>query len=477
MGATTVTPAFNIAGMFSDLNIGQLLTLHGLVTVAAVLLYAITSHVMQQRRQPTAAIAWMLFILLIPYIALPAYLTFGSRKLPRRHADATVQPLAACTADWAVRTLLALGQPAPSPYTALNVHRDGDESRDALMATLAGARHSIDVCTFILGRDGLGEAIIDRLSEKARSGVRVRLLVDGLGTLMAGRPRLKRLVEAGGLYTPFVPPVRSPLRGRSNLREHRKLVVADAAQPCARLWCGGRNLASEYFSYRSGAPRWRDLTFDLQGPLVRQAGELFERDWSFANGKPVEPQAPPQPPSCPAEGAQLVASGPDQADDTIYALLMTAAYRAGRRIALVTPYFVPEAALLMALRLAAMRGVAVDVLLPRRSNHRVSDLARGRALRALAEVGARIWLAPEMLHAKLVLVDDTLALAGSANLDSRSLFLNYEMMVAFHHRGDVQRFDAWFDSERASASAYVPTHPGLIRDVADGLLLWLAFQL
>jgi cardiolipin synthase len=178
-----------------------------------------------------------------------------------------------------------------------------------------------------------------------------------------------------------------------------------------------------------------------------------------------------------SDGAQLVASGPDQADDTIYALLITAAYRARRRIALVTPYFVPDSALLMALRLAAMRGVSVDLLLPRRSNHRVSDLARGRALRTLAEAGVRIWLAPDMLHAKLALVDDSLALAGSANLDSRSLFLNYELLVAFHKASDVMRFGAWFDNERASASAYVPTQPGLIRDVADGLLLWLAFQL
>lgn len=462
--------------MFADLPVAQLLTIHGLVTVAAVLLYAITSHVMQQRRQPTAAIAWMLFILLIPYLALPAYLTFGSRKLVRPSTE-MMPPAAPGSADWPIQTILALGQPAPSPYSALNIHKDGAESLQALLATLEGAQHSIDVCTFILGRDRVGEDVVDRLCAKARSGVRVRLLLDGLGTLMAGRPRLKRLLEAGGLYTPFVPPVRSPLRGRSNLREHRKLVVADAAAASARLWCGGRNLASEYFAYQIGAPRWRDLTFDLQGPLVRQAGDLFERDWAFANGKPAAPQAPPLPAPYPAEGAQIVASGPDQADDTIYALLMTAAYRACRRIALVTPYFVPESALLMAVRLAAMRGVAVDLLLPRRSNHLMSDLARGRALRALAEVGVRVWLAPDMLHAKLVLVDDTLALAGSANLDSRSLFLNYEMMVAFHKREDVLRFAAWFEAERAGATTYVATQPGLIRDMADGLLLWLAFQL
>ncbi|MEO7851091.1 MAG: phospholipase D-like domain-containing protein, partial [Rubrivivax sp.] len=110
-------------------------------------------------------------------------------------------------------------------------------------------------------------------------------------------------------------------------------------------------------------------------------------------------------------------------------------------------------------------------------NHRLSDVARHRALRALAQAGARIWLAPQMLHAKLALVDDTLALAGSANIDSRSLFLNYELMIAFHAGADVQRFAAWFEKERASAGQYQARRPGLARDLAEGMVLWVGFQL
>jgi cardiolipin synthase len=176
------------------------------------------------------------------------------------------------------------------------------------------------------------------------------------------------------------------------------------------------------------------LSFDLSGPLVQQALALFERDWAFANTERAPQEMPPEEgvDTAPAHGAQLVASGPDQVDDTVYALLLTAAYQARRRIALVTPYFVPDSALLMALCLAARRGVLVELLIPARSNHRLSDIARGRALRALAQAGARVWLAPQMLHAKLAVIDDQLALAGSANIDSRNLFLNYELMVAFH---------------------------------------------
>lgn len=463
--------------MFPGTSLAQWLTLHGLVTAVAVLLYALTSHVMQQRRHPAAAIAWMLFILLLPYVALPAFLAFGSRKQPRPHAALSKAPAAPQGADdWATETLVALGQPAPAAYRALHIHADGAAARAALFETLDAATATIDLCTFLVGRDAFGEAVLERLCTRARAGVRVRLLVDGLGHWMGGRPRLRRLAEAGGEWTLFVSPLRSPLKGRSNLRDHRKLLVADAGTDAARLWCGGRNLAAEYFEGRPGHAPWRDLSFDLRGPLVQQAAALFEADWAFARQRPAPAAADTAAPPA-HSGAQLVASGPDQVDDTLHALLVTAAYRARRRLVLVTPYFVPEPALLMALCLAARRGVVVDLLLPARSNHRLSDGARSRALRTLAQAGGRVWLAPGMLHAKLAIVDDTLALAGSANLDSRSLFLNYELMLAFHERDDVRRFADWFAAERAPARPYAARPAGLLRDVAEGMLLWLGFQL
>jgi cardiolipin synthase A/B len=453
------------------------LTLHGLVTVLAVLIYAATSRAMQQRRNPTAAIAWILFILLIPYLALPAFLTFGSRKLMDRRALPQRPPLAHGTGAWAVDTLLALGQPAPARYSDLSVHPDGSASRDALLAILRAAQHSIDVCTFMLGRDRLGAAIIDALADKARGGIRVRLLIDGLGDLMSGHPDLARLTRAGAAHALFAPPLRSILKGRSNLREHRKLVIVDAAEPTRRLWCGGRNLASEYFESERGVAPWRDLTFDLHGDLVAQANAIFEQDWAFATGESptAQPASLPAPPAL--NGAQMVASGPDQPDDPLYAFLLSAMYHARHRIVMATPYFVPDAALLTAIGLASRRGVAVDLLLPAKSNHRLSDLARNRALRSIALAGARVWLAPNMMHAKLAVFDDELALAGSANFDSRSLFLNYEMMVAFHHPADAQRFTAWFEAERSRAQLCKPAQPGLLRDLGDGLLLWLTFQL
>jgi cardiolipin synthase len=526
---------------FPGLRLSEWFTLHGFFTVLAVLVYTVHAHVVRQRRAPTAAIAWMLFILLLPYLALPAYLVFGTRKVVKPRALPPIRPTTGSDAPqaWVADTLRALAQRPAAAYTALQVHADGHAARGALFGMLQDARHTIDISTFLIGRDALGEAVQQLLCARARAGVRVRVLVDGLGWWMGGRPDLRALGEAGVDLRLFVPPWKSPLRGRSNLRNHRKMLLTDVDTPAARLWCGGRNLAQEYFEGGPGSAPWRDLSFDLQGALVAQAHQLFEHDWRFAApasqpaavagpvplpgpasatasasvpapfaasdaagpwplpgtgaSPPAPPPAPPPasppaPPSAPpdahafpctttGEGAQLVASGPDQFDDTFHALLVTAAYRARERLALATPYFVPDMALLIALCMAARRGVAVDLLMPARSNHPLSDFARSRALRALAQAGGRIWLVPTMLHAKLVVVDETVALAGSANLDSRSLFINYELMVAFHQREDVRRFAQWFATEKAPAAPYVPRPPGLARDVAEGLLLWAGFQL
>jgi len=172
-----------------------------------------------------------------------------------------------------------------------------------------------------------------------------------------------------------------------------------------------------------------------------------------------------------------VPSGPEQVDDTVQALVLSGCFMARRRIVAVTPYFIPDATLLMALSLAARRGVTVDLVMPRRSNHHLADVARHRPLRDLAAAGARVWFVPWMLHAKVVVFDEQLALAGSANLDLRSLFLNYELMVAFYEPADVRRFAAWIEIERAGAAHFEPQEPGLVRDLSEGLLLWLAFQL
>jgi cardiolipin synthase len=217
----------------------------------------------------------------------------------------------------------------------------------------------------------------------------------------------------------------------------------------------------------------------LRGALVRQAQQRFAQDWAFATqgtrneaASTLEGQAQQRAPM-----AQLVPSGPDQTDDTIYTILVSGFFTSRRRILAVTPYFVPDPTLLMSLQLAARRGIAVDLVMPAHSNHLLADMARHRSLRDLAAAGARVWFLPHMIHAKAVVIDDDMALVGSANLDQRSLLLNYELMVAFYDAADVRRFARWIEGQRDAAEPYRGKPPGLVREVAEGLLLWVAFQL
>ena len=449
------------------------ITLHGLMVMLGLGVYATASHTLRQRRHPSAAMAWVISLVLLPYVALPLYLMFGRRKVGAHRRPE--MPSAYKTGQLA----LALGLPNAVTFEQLAIHQDGGQALQCIREMILSAHHSLDVCTFLLGRDSLGAEITASLIQRARDGVRVRLLLDGVGFYLGGCPNLKRLRAAGVEVTLFVSPLRSALRGRTNLRNHRKMLIVDGQW----MWCGGRNLAAEYFEVTRTATRrkkaWIDLSFDLRGDLVQQAVQRFNQDWNFAISDRQSPQLPPSAPA-PAgteKGARLVASGPDQADDTIYTLLVSGCFTAQSSIRAITPYFVPDATLLMALTLAARRGVAVDLLIPYRSNHRLADIARHSALRELSAAGARVWLAPTMVHAKAVLIDDDLALVGSANLDERSLFLNYEMMVAFYDRSVVQGFAQWIAAQQRGAAQYRPRLPGILREMVEGVVRWVAFQL
>lgn len=456
-------------------------TFHSLVVLAGLATYIVFSRTLRQRRHPSAAIAWVISLVLIPYAALPLYLLLGNRKVV--HAGLRKKaPQAAGEFERALppveRLAAALGLPPVVSYEDLRLHSTGAEALGALREMLGAARRSIDLCTFIFGRDVLGDEVSALLMRRAREGVRVRLLIDGVGVYLGGRPDLKRLEQAGVQVQLFVTPWRSALRGRTNLRNHRKMLLVDESW----LWCGGRNMAAEYFEGdgTSGVEPWLDLTFDLRGDLVRQACARFDLDWAFAaEERAATPRPIPANPlaqSAP-ERAQLIASGPDQLDDTVYTLLVSGCFTARSRILIVTPYFVPDPALLTALVLAARRGVVVDLLVPMHSNHMLADIARRAAMRDLAAVGARIWALPGMVHAKAVVIDEQLALAGSANIDERSLFLNYELMVAFHDAQAVARISAWIEQQMARATRREPRPPTLARELSEGLVRWLAFQL
>jgi len=472
-------------------------TVHSLVIAISVLTYVLTTRAERERRPPSIAIAWVLGMFAVPYLALPIYLLFGRRKLPRK----VLQWSGICPhgEHWAEDLVESFGL-APAAPCSVRLHQNGGESANALFATMSSATLRLDICTYILGDDPFGREVMQRMIERARSGVQVRLLIDGVGAMQLPRSSFRDLSMAGIETAIFSPLLARRTQGPRNLRNHRKMVIADAV----RLWAGGRNLAAEYFIGLTGVKPWRDLSFDLQGPVATAAGIQFEADWVAAGGRCAVldtatgvaaatvaaagdtaasilmagvPAGDIPASDVPLGRAQFLPSGPDQAEDTVHALLIDACFHARERMLAVTPYFVPDVSLETAMRLAARRGVKIDLCIPAVSNHRLADFARNRALRALGNAGVSIHLLPYMAHAKAVVFDESLALSGSVNLDSRSLLLNYECAVVFYGAREIAWLAKWILALIPEAQPFDCRAPGLWRDIGEGLLLTVAYQL
>ena len=445
------------------------ITFHTLAIVVSILTYVLTTRVERERRPPAIAIAWVLGLMAFPYLVLPTYLLFGRRKLPRRASRWSGRRSFA--EHWAEDLIESFGLP-PAAHSDVRFHRDGAESHAGLMATMQRARRRLDICTYILGSDAIGHEVSDLMIACASRGVRVRFLIDGVGALQLPRRWLRRLNGAGVESAVFSPLLARKTQGPRNLRNHRKWAVADGEY----LWAGGRNLAAEYFTGSATAAAWSDLSFELAGPAAAAAASQFEADWDAAGGDPAEPISVPEHPY-PRGRTQFLPSGPDQMEDTVHALLIDACFQATERILAVTPYFVPDVSLEAALRLAARRGVKIDLCIPNRSNHMLADFVRNRALRALSQAGMSVHLLPAMNHAKAVVFDRSIALCGSCNLDSRSLLLNYESAVVFYDAAEIDWLADWISALIPASRPFDAGAPGLWRDVCEGLLLTVAYQL
>ncbi len=426
-------------------------------------------------RAPASTSAWLLVIVLVPVIGVGLFLLFGTRKTRHRLRIArsdVLTPLAdqiaESDADSVDRMIRKLGMPGATRGNRLTVLGTGEDCWRALTEVISSAERSLYVETFILHLDEVGAEVLERLAERARAGVEVRLLLDAFGTMPTRRRQLRSLVKAGGDVRLFAPLLTS--WGHLNLRNHRKLAIADGA----RVVAGGTNLAREYIGPTPVEGRWADLSFHLEGPSVAHYAALFRSDWALAGGGPlhearaqVDERPPPR--SQGHDVVQIVPSGPDVEHDVLYDALVQMIFTARARVRCVTPYFVPDDTLMRALALAATRGVRVEVLTPRRSNHAMANLARGTYLRELAHYGVRVrFYEPGMVHAKLILVDERIAVLGSSNLDLRSLFLNYEVSALLYGGTTVQEISRWVDGlDRASSDG--PEPAGRLRQTAEGL--------
>ena len=319
-------------------------------------------RVLLERRPTGSTLAWLLAIVLIPYVGVPLYLVFGGRKLKARAA--AKQKLYAApgvldaTKGSVARTLCALGAPQPTTGNTSELLTDGEMAFAAVMASIGAARVSIHVSTLILADDEVGRAVTDALSQRAKAGVEVRVLIDAFFKFRSSRGQVSALRGAGARVAWFMPIWHLPFRVRSNLRLHRKTIVVDGA--IAIL--GGMNVAREYMGPTPFAGRWRDLSTRVTGPAVADIATVFRADWLFASGETLETK-PSTGLSPRDDGAtiQVVGSGPDVESDLIYDAFLSGVFDARKRLWVATPYFVPDEGLSRAVLLAVRRGVDVRI--------------------------------------------------------------------------------------------------------------------
>jgi len=407
-------------------------------------------RLVRQRQRPSVTFAWLLVTLLVPYVGVPLYVLFGGRKLrgafPARPVAPPGAPPPGAPPPGVEGLLVREGQLAARDGNAIEWLLDGGTAYRRLFAELERAQRSIRVATFILARDATGRALVELLARKAAAGVEVHLLLDALGSLGARGRFLAPLRRAGGHVASFLPVLPLHRRWSANLRNHRKLVVIDGELG----WTGGMNFAEEYLGAGPDAGRWIDGSLFVRGPAVDDLLAVFASDWRLATGADLPPLAtgPVGAERVPgAARAQVVATGPDTQGDALSDAVLAAMVEARARIWLVTPYFIPDEALTRALALQARLGRDVLLILPQKSNHRLADLARAKTLRDLAAAGVRVRCVPQrMLHAKAMVFDGALAVFGTANLDLRSLYLNFELSLFLHSAAEVRDLAAWMET-------------------------------
>lgn len=439
---------------------------HLLTVVGFLLAFFAIARLMSERKQPGNTFAWLLAIAFVPYIGVPLYLMFGGRKVRKLAArKAPLRPVIPGVshspfANTFVAHVLTLnGACPPVGGNRITFLTTGEESFEKLEHGIREARDSIHIMTFILSRDAVGERFVKLLAQRAREGVKVRVLLDALGCFWSSGRFCDPIRQAGGEVIRFMPvmPLQTPTS--ANLRNHRKIAVFD--HRVAAL--GGRNVALEYMGPAPLKRRFRDFGAIIEGPAVRLLDEIFLADWAFASGQhlaKLQRELPAElPPATGDSEVQIVASGPDVAGDALYEGILSLVQQAERSIWIVTPYFIPDEVLFRSLLVQARAGIDVRIVVPAKSNHRITDLARRHFLRGLHAAGAKILLyQPGMNHAKMLLIDEQTGLFGSANMDLRSLFLNFEVGAVSYSPAEAKALAHWMKEVFALSKPMTEPH-------------------
>jgi cardiolipin synthase len=418
----------------------------GAAVLAFLLSVAASAHVVLHKRDSRAAIAWVGLIWFMPLGGALLYMVFGVNRLRRKAAlvranleryrahessrecsgeelRAHLPPECRQLANLA-RVVGGVVERPLLPGNLLEPLVNGDEAYPAMLEAIRQARQTISLTTYIFDRDEAGKEFARELCAAVQRGVEVRVLVDATGLRYSFPSIRKSLLKGGVKFARFLPTFDLWHFMSLNLRNHRKILVADGRVG----FTGGMNIRVGHCLKRQPRAPVQDLHFRVRGPVVTQLQEVFAEDWQFTTGESLRGEGWfPKPEPEGSVMARGVTDGPDENFEKLRWTLLGALALARDSVRILTPYFLPDPALVSALNLAAMRGVKVDILLPSRNNLPFVQWASQAMWWQVLEHGCRIWLTPPPFdHTKLMLVDGAWVLLGSANWDGRSLRLNFE---------------------------------------------------
>jgi cardiolipin synthase len=426
-----------------------------------------------RKRAPPATLAWILSFFFLPYLGFGLFLLVGYRVLARRKRRKPQPSMAraggdteASPGEW--HTLRGLGCDKVArlaenltgiPVIGSNrvlAYEEAFGIYGALTDAIRGARHHIHLEYYIFEPDDRGAFFRDLLAEKAAQGVQCRLLVDNIGSFGLRRSFIEPLRRAGGQFAYFGP-VHFTRPWGFHLRNHRKIAVIDGrigfigSQNIGGEWRGDRRAPLPRGRRHRAMEGWRDTQVRIEGPAVQQLQTVFAEDWLFTTGESLEGAIYfPLPPVKGESLVQTLPTGPDESDLSLEMILINLIPIAEQRITVTTPYFIPSGAVTMALESAARRGVRVEILVPQLADHRIVQWASRSWFAELLRGGSQMWEYPEtFLHAKVVTIDDKIALLGSANMDMRSFRLNFECSLLVYDRVFAASLVRSFDAMRS----------------------------
>ena len=422
-----------------------------------------------ERRNPTSTLAWILVLFLLPAVGAIFYILLSQnltrKKMFQLSAEDQQRYLALLHKDMEdlQSGKLTFADPIFNNYKDLiHLHKkqskslfsqdnkvkvitDGTEKFKELFSCIMNAKNHIHILYFIVKRDALGKQLLSILTKKAQEGVEVRFLVDALGNQL-NENDLRPLREAGGKVVQFFPSLLSLINLKINYRNHRKLVIIDGKKG----FIGGFNVGDEYLGLKKRIGYWRDTHLKIHGSAVHDMQTRFLLDWRAASGEEIRqsPKYYPDPDIKGNCGIQIVSSGPDSPQEEIKQGYIKMINSAKKSICIQTPYFIPDESIQEALKIAALSGVDVRIMIPNKPDHVFVYWATYSFIGDLLTAGVRAYIYNRgFMHAKTIVVDKLISSVGTANFDIRSFKLNFEVNAFIYDRGVSEKLYEEFQKD------------------------------